>query len=203
MTEYNDYTADVIKEMVSRFPAPYKTKPKFNDTMEKIAYLLTDTTGRLKIDTNLQTATGYSLDVIGARFGVARNLRNDDDYRDATTYELLLKTPDLTAQGMTEKIKAIFNIEQLYLVLIPNNTLLAYINFIELPDDFNVLSKILPGGVNLITKYTLDDQIFYLNDSDDTEFGRAIAVNDDGFILATEDNVPICGDVFEERQIHQ
>ena len=46
-------------------------------------------------------------------------------------------TRDLLRQicAGNKKIKAIFNIEQLYLVLIPNNTLLAYINFIELPDD--------------------------------------------------------------------
>lgn len=202
--EYSDYTKKMIAETYRRLPAAYKNKPKFVDTLEKIVYFLTDPVGRTKIDTNPQTATGYSLDIIGARLKLARDGMVDEDYRARILLELALRNPDMTHKGISEKFKLLYNCQQFYMALADDNILVGYASFENgLPTDFSALKKILPGGVNFVLNATTGNIIFYIDDFGNVDYGTAIAADDvdEGILLATEDNLPICANIFETQQV--
>ena len=203
-SDYSDYTKKIIKETYNRLPAVYKKKPKFVETLKKIVFLLTDGTGRLDIETNIDLATGYSLDIIGAKFNVKRAGLEDAQYRDAIKLEMALRVPDLSNKGLTQKIKLLFDVEQCFLKTIEDNIIFAYINFNSTPNNFNILSKIIPAGTNFVLKYTNTSIMYMIDDYGEISFGTPIAADseDEGLLLVDENNTPIVCDVFETEQIY-
>lgn len=201
---YNEYTKKLVDETYNRLPAVYKNKPKFVETLRQFVYLLTDGTGRLKIENNIHDATGVSLDIIGADFNVVRGGLEDDEYRDLIKLQMALRNPDMTNNGIINKLKILYNINQCFLKPVEDNILFAYISFNSLPDNFNILPKIIPAGVNLVLKYTNSAIMYMVDDYWEISFGTPIAANeeDEGLLLVNENNTPIVCDVFETEQIY-
>lgn len=157
-----------------------RDKPKAEALACLLAILASELFEKSDFVNNIYKATGYSLDIIGNNFFCERNLRNDDDYRDAIL-QTLTKLRPMNINDLITFFKNYYNCNQCFYAEENYYNIALYVSFNEEPKDknFSIMKNIIGAGKHLKIYYTIGNEVISVIDKKEATYAIHLIANDE------------------------